>query len=131
MTYETWCKNSIDIIAEAEKYNEWVNIAKANLLTRLAPRIEKLSHQGYLGCGFHYELEQRFGKLIVSMAIPWQPSANWCANVEEDRAKSIITKVIYKSLLKQVRDAEKSVVKVKVEFKRLEKEEIALDKDDE
>jgi len=108
MTYENWCKYSKKIIEESDKYNEWADKAKGNLLTNIGPRIEKLHKIGYYGCGFHYGLEQTFGRLIDTLALPWQPCANHCKNVENDRMKAIASKVIYKSLISQIEEAEKS-----------------------
>lgn len=111
MTYENWCKYSTEIIAEAEKYNKWADKAKNNLLTNIGPRIAKLGKSGYVGCGFHYAMEQTFGKLIDKLALDWQPCANWCENVEKDRMSAMISKVIYDNLLKDIKKAEKSIPK--------------------
>ena len=111
MTYENWCKYSAKILAEAEKYNKWADESKGFLLTKIGPKLEKLRKSGYMGCGFHYGLEQTFGRLFDKLALPWQPSANWCQNVENDRTSAIISKVIFKSLVDQVKDAEKSGIK--------------------
>lgn len=113
MTYKNWCKHSTEIIAEADKHNKWADKAKANLLTKVGPRIAQLGRTGYMGCGFHYSLEQTFGRLIDTMTISWQPCANWCKNVERDRDNAMISEVIYESLLEQVRKAEKSVSPLK------------------
>ncbi len=121
MTYENWYKCSTEIIAAADKYNEWADKAKASLLTNIGPRLEKLRQTGYMGCGFHYSLEQTFGKLIVSLSIPWQPSENWCQNIEKDQMDSMIHQAIYKSLVKQVKEAEKSVGPLKQMKKKAEK----------
>jgi hypothetical protein len=111
MTYENWCLHSTAILAEAEAHNNWAEEAKEKLLTDIGPRLAKLNKSGYMGCGFHYSLEQDFGKLFGLLAICWQPSANWCKNVEDDRDKAMIARVIYKCLLDSVKKAEKSVPK--------------------
>jgi hypothetical protein len=108
MNYKNWCKESTKILAEAEVYNKWADEAKNNLLTNIGPRICKLGKTGYMGCGFHYGMEQSFGKLIVSLALPWQPSANWCADVEDDRMHAMVIKSVYRILIKDVEKAEKS-----------------------
>lgn len=109
MTYENWCKNSTKILAEAEKYNKWANKAKSFLLSNIGPRLDKLSKIGYIGCGFHYSLEQTFGKLIEKLALDWQPCANWCRDIESDRMKVIGVEIGYKMLLESIQKAEKSV----------------------
>lgn len=113
MTYKNWCKHSKKILEEANKHNDWADRAKADLLTNIGPRLEKLHQTGYMGCGFHYSLEQTFGKLINSLAVSWQPSANWCKNVEGDRMSAMCSRVIYKNLIEQIEQAEKSVADFK------------------
>jgi hypothetical protein len=113
MTYENWCKRSTEILAEAEKYNKWADRAKDFLLIKVGPRIAKLGKEGYMGCGFHYSLEQTFGRLIDGLALNWDPCANWCKNVEEDSERGMIRRVIYRSLLNQIRKAERSVKQFK------------------
>lgn len=109
MTYDDWCKYSKEIIAEAEEHNKWAEKAKNNLLRKIGPRIARLGKTGYMGCGFHYSMEQTFGKLINSLAISWQPCANWCQNVEKDRTNAITSQVIYDGLIEQIERSEKSV----------------------
>ena len=108
MTYQQWCEQSKEILKEAEEVNSWRITAQHRLLTELGPRIAKL---GRMGCGFHYSMEQSFGKLIVTLSMPWQPSANWCQNVESDRDKYLIAQVIFDSLVEQIEKAEKTVFK--------------------
>lgn len=109
MTYEDWCKNSEAILSEAKEYNNFATKAQYRLLTDIGPRIGKLGQVGYIGCGFHYGMEQSFGKLIVALALPWQPCANHCKKIEDDSIKAIINKVIFKSLLRDVIKAEHSI----------------------
>ncbi len=111
MTYKNWCKNSTSIIAESERRNAWMHKAKHNLLSKIGPRIAKLGKRGYMGCGFHYDMEQIFGRLIERMAIDWQPCANWCKNVEDDRMKAMGVEIGYKMLLKRIEKAEKQPLK--------------------
>lgn len=113
MTYDDWCKNSHIILAEAEKHNKWADKAKSFLLTNIGPRLDRLDKSGYMGCGFHYSLEQTFGRLIDGLSISWQPCSNWCNKIEDDRMKFMILKVSYESLLDSVKKAEKSVKKFK------------------
>lgn len=109
MTYQEWCKHSSAVIAEAEEHNKWADKAKHHLLTNVGPRLAKLEESGYVGVGFHYSMEQTFGNLINKLAISWQPCANWCKNVEDDRDKALTNRVVYECLLKSVRKAERSV----------------------
>jgi hypothetical protein len=111
MTYEDWCKNSKQILAQAKEWNEWVDEKKHYLLTNVGPRIAQLGKTGYYGCGFHYEMEGQFGKLIISMMYPWQPSANHCEKIKDQMVSNVITKVIYEGLMEQIEKAEKSVSK--------------------
>lgn len=108
MTYEQWCQHSTATLKEAEEYNAWRKRAKSFLLTKVGPRLDALGKTGYMGYGFHYSLEQTFGKLVHGLALPWQPSANHCDKVEDDRACGIVRKVIYKDLLVSIMRAEKS-----------------------
>ena len=121
MTYENWCKQSTEILAEAEKYNKWVDRTKDFLLVNVGPRIARLGKVGYMGCGFHYALEQTFGRLIDGLTLSWQPCANWCENVERDRINAFDNQVIYRNLMKNVREAEKSVGPLKRKLKALTK----------
>jgi len=108
MTYEDWCKHHKAILADADKWNRFRESAKDVLLTNIGPRIAKLGHQMYMGAGFHYSMEQQFGKLVAALALPWQPCANHAGKIEDEVASNIVTKVVYKGLLKQVKAAEKS-----------------------
>jgi hypothetical protein len=108
MTYENWCKHSKEITTEAEKHNRWMDRAKKHLLVNIGPLLADLNRTGYCGCGFHYSLEQTFGRLIDTMSRPWQPTANDCDNVEKDRMKTMATRVSYRSLIYSVKRAKKS-----------------------
>lgn len=110
MTYKDWCKNSKSILAEAKTWNEWRKEANYNLLTNIGPRIAILGKRFYSGCGFHYGKEQTLGKLIVDLALPWNPCANWCGNIEIDMEKNIITKVLYEGLIENVKRDELTVI---------------------
>lgn len=118
MTYKNWCLHSTVILAEADVHNKWAAEAKRNLLTNIGPRIAKLNETGYIGCGYHYSLEQDFGKLFGLLAIRWQPCANWCKHVERDRDKAMLAEVIYSSLIEQLTEAEESVPKFKKIYPR-------------
>lgn len=108
MTYKDWCIHCKEVLAEAAAYNEWRLKAKHNLLMKVGPRIAKIDETGYSGCGFHYAKEQTFGKLVAELSMPWQPTANRCKNVEDDRAKAIVNQVLYSSLLEEIAEAEKT-----------------------
>lgn len=107
MDYETWCKRSKYILADAEEYNIWRKKAQKLLLTDAAPRIAKLGESFYTGCGFHYSLEQRLGKLIESLALPWQPSANHLDKL--DLWIPSIRRVGVTSLMESIAKAEQSI----------------------
>lgn len=77
-------------------------------LTNIAPRIGKLSTKLYMGCGFHYALEQDLG-IIRKLAMPIQWSANWCANIPSDQLDMILNEVLVEELNRRVAEAEKSV----------------------
>lgn len=108
MKYKDWCKNSKAIIQEAEDFNTWRKEKKHFLLTEIGPRIASLGKTGYYGCGFHYDMERHFAALIREMAIPWQPSANHCDKVEEDKLNTIMTKVLFNALISDIEEAEKT-----------------------
>ncbi len=111
MTYEEWRVQSKDILKQADDFNKWQIKVKNNLLENIGPRIAKLGKTGYYGCGFHYGMEQRFGKLIVSLSLPWQPCANHLDKISDDITNNIITEVLYDGLLEDVEEAEKTVDK--------------------
>jgi hypothetical protein len=113
MTYEEWCKCSKDILKQADEFNNWRTNATKNLLTNIGPRIASLGETGYMGCGFHYDMEIRFGKLIAALAYPWQPCANHCEKITNEIANNIISEVIYEALLEDVDKAEKSRCPIK------------------
>lgn len=108
MTYEKWCENSKAILQEAEEYNNWRREAQEKLLTDIGPRIAAVGKTGYLGCGFHYDKEIRFGKLVASLAYPWQPCANHCKKVEDDWTLCLLNQVLFKSLVEELEEAESS-----------------------
>lgn len=108
MTYEQWCANSTALVAEAEKLDKWRVRSKLRLLTDLAPRIGKLSQQFYMGCGFHYSLEQSLGHLVKELAMPIHWSANHCGKIPEDRLRIIMLQVSMSMLVHQVVKAEKT-----------------------
>jgi hypothetical protein len=106
VTYQEWCENAKTILAEADAYNAWAAEAKHYLLTDIGPRIAKLGQSGYVGCGFHYHLEQQFARLVDSLALPWQPCANHLDKIKDDSVETILTKVLYESLLESIVRAE-------------------------
>lgn len=108
MTLEDWNKYGETILAEADKWNKFRESAQWVLLTNIGPRIAKLGRRMYMGCGFHYGMEQTFGKLVNVLALPWQPCGNHCAKIENDQIGTMITKILYCDLLKQVNKAERS-----------------------
>ena len=110
-TYEMWRERSASLLAEAEKYNMWRGRAKLRLLMDVAPRIGILSTQFYMGCGFHYALEQELGKLIGNLSIPVQWCANHCAKIPEQQLKMMWNQISVADLIKRVGKAEKSVSK--------------------
>lgn len=116
MTYEYWCQHSKALVAESEKYDGWRQRAKLRLLTDIAPRIGKLSEAFYMGCGFHYALEQQLGKVIAELAMPVKWSANWCGKIPEDRLRLITLQVSVAFLISKVVEAEQSM-KGKIEEK--------------
>lgn len=93
-------------IAEAEKYEGWRRKAQKRLLSDFAPRVASLGETGYRGCGFHYGMEQTLGKLVVSLSMPWQPCMNWLDNCPEESTTALISQVIFRSLEKQIAEAE-------------------------
>jgi hypothetical protein len=94
-------------IEHSKKYNEWLEDAKKNLLTNLAPRVYALGEVGYMGCGFHYDMEQRLGKLICKLAFRWEPCMNHFDKCKDDFAGTIITKIIYENLVEDIEKGEK------------------------
>jgi hypothetical protein len=112
MNYETWCERSKEILADAERYNAWRDKATDRLLTDYGPRIAALNKVFYMGCGFHYGLEQEFGRLIAALALPWQPCANHCKQIEDDWTNSIINKVLYRGVVRSIVRAEHSICTV-------------------
>jgi hypothetical protein len=98
-------------LKEAEKHNAWVDKAKHHLLTKLGPKVAKLGKTGYMGCGFHYDMEQRFGRILINMAIPLQPCMNWIDNCQGESLKAMLTRVMYEGLVRDIAKAEKSVMK--------------------
>ena len=119
MTYDDWCKNSTRILKEAESVNKWADKAKEDLLINIGPRLANLDESGYMGMGFHYSLEQTFGRLIDGLSLPWQPCANWCNKIEDDRLKFMGLRVSYRCLLDSIKKAEKSIPKFKKIMKKL------------
>ena len=108
MTYEKWRENSAVLLAEADKYNEWREEMQMRLLTDIAPRIGKLSKVLYMGCGFHYAMEQELGHLIRKLSLPIQWNGNWYAKIPSDQLEMIVTEVMAEQLIEKVEEAEKS-----------------------
>lgn len=108
MTYEQFVERLPALTAEVYRYNDWRDRARMRLLTNIAPRIAKLSTQHYMGCGFHYGLEQELGALIKQLALPVQWSANHCAKIPAERAQMMVREVMVATLIEQVAQAEKS-----------------------
>jgi hypothetical protein len=109
MKYEDWLKNSKEVIEAGAEINMWRMSAKYHLLSVIGPRIAKLSRKFYAGCGYHYSLEQALGRLLVSLSIPWRPSASHCESVEDNRAKWVGLQVSYEMLIANVEEAEQSI----------------------
>jgi len=97
------------LIAESKKINSWRERTLHSVLTTLAPRIDKLNNQCYMGCGFHYNLVQTLGKIISELAISFEPTMNWLEKNEEEEITWMIIKVKTNGLFKQVAKAEASI----------------------
>jgi len=111
LTLDVARKRILQFNAMADEYNKWVKEARDNLLINIGPRLAQVGHKMYMGCGFHYGLEQDFGGLIVRMALPWQPSLNHYKKLLNDEAKAMTTKIIYNQLIERLEEAEKSAEK--------------------
>lgn len=109
LTYEMWVKQSAHLLAEADEYNEWRDRAKLRLMTDVAPRIGKLSTQFYMGCGFHYAMEQELGTLIRNLSLPIQWNGNWYAKIPEQQLGMMWNRISLEQLIVRVIAAEKSV----------------------
>lgn len=109
MTREEWNQNYKVVLADADKYNKWANKTQTALLKNIGPRLAKLKHAFYMGCGVHYSLEQDFGRLIIALSTPWRPSGNWLNKINDDYAKSIMNQVILISLMECIVKAEKDI----------------------
>lgn len=102
-----------DCVREFEPKQEKM---KKHLMTNLAPRIYALSKKGYMGCGFHYDMEQQLGKMINKFAIGHRVSnltMNSYPEIQNIHADIIISEVIYKELCKNVKKAERSAKAMK------------------
>ena len=85
------------------------------LMTNLAPRIYRLSHRHYSGCGFHYGLEQQLGKMIDGLAVfhtPTNVNMNIYPQMQNIIADTIITDVLFEELCEKVIEAERSADKL-------------------
>jgi hypothetical protein len=109
MDYQTWCKRSRYLLYETDKFNAWRERTKYRLLTDVSPRIGKLSRSFYMGCGFHYYMEEQLGKLLSKLSMPIQWSANHCDKIENDQIKMIVMEVAASELIRSVVRAERSI----------------------
>jgi hypothetical protein len=111
MKYEDFCKNSKVILKEADEYKDWAKDAKYQLLTDLAPRVAKLGRSFYSGCGFHYALEERIGRVMLDLAkFHWQPTANWCENIEADQQTAMMNQILFDFLIDDIVKCESRII---------------------
>src|ERR1700674_3822949 len=102
MTYAQFVERLPALIAEVQTYNDWRDRARMRLMTNIAPRVAKLSTQFYMGCGFHYGIEQSLGHVIRELALPVQFSANHCAKIPEYQFKMMNIKISVEMLIQNV-----------------------------
>ena len=91
------------------------NMIQETLMTNLAPRIYRLAHRHYSGCGFHYGLEQQLGSMIKHLAVyhsPGNTTMNDYPKIQDIIADTIITDVLFEELCEKVIEAEESANKL-------------------
>ena len=108
MTYEVFIQNSERLLAQAAAYNEWRKLVNLSLYTEVAPRIAaiKESRTMFCGCGFFYDVEQTFAKLVAGTIFDWQLDANSCETYRTDVAKTIMRQVEYRQMIQTLDDIE-------------------------
>ncbi len=83
------------------KQNMWRQRALPFALL-LRERVNALKGRFYMGCGFHYSLEDSASHVLHLLAVPF---------VVEDWTKAIIARVVLESLADRVARAEESTVR--------------------
>lgn len=108
MTYEVFIQNADRLRAQAEEYNTWREGVNVTLYTEVAPRIAaiKQSRTMFCGCGFFYDVEQTFTKLVAGTIFDWQLDGNTCENYRSDVTKSIMRRVEHRQMLETLDDIE-------------------------
>jgi len=90
----------------------YVEMAKECLLTNLAPRIYHVGNRFYMGCGFHYSMEQSLAHLLRMIAIPPAQSSTMNGNDIERLNKIwsyiMVFPVLFERLCSDVIEAEQS-----------------------
>jgi len=110
-TFEEKCKQLHWYIERCREFCLFRDMAQEVLMNNLAPRIYALSQKFYMGCGFHYTLEQTLGNLIKSLAICDSPSTinmNDYDHLIDKYSMWVVYEVLFEGLCEDVIEAEES-----------------------
>lgn len=97
----------------------FADMAREMLMTNLAPRIYKLSKSFYMGCGFHYSLEQQLGACIKALALATgadQINGNSLDYFDKYISEHIMNEICVTELCQQVIDAERSATELENKY---------------
>lgn len=87
-----------------DRYEQW-RVRAIRRLETLGPRVEALGHRFYAGCGFHYDMENKYKNLHVYLA---EELVVTIKNPAYAISHQIVNEVILEELCKDVSEAEKS-----------------------
>lgn len=80
-------------LRSADKYNRWRVNALRKLFTEVGPRLAEM------GGGFHYSALQRYGNLVVALALSWQPSISHLDKCLAQETDTILSEIIFEELV--------------------------------
>jgi len=102
-------------IERCSEFRVFREMARETLMNNLAPRIYALSKRFYVGCGFHYGLEEALGNLIRGFAICENPNninMNSYDYIIDREGMWVLYEVLFEGLCHDVIEAEESVAKL-------------------
>ena len=84
-------------------------VMRETIAKDLASRVFALSRTGYVGCGFHYALEQKLGRLIECLAVYHKPSMNHIDKFfHEEMCSMMMDWLLFEEICEMVVEAEES-----------------------
>lgn len=98
------------LLEQHRRYVLWADMARAVVMSNLAPRVYALSQVWYIGCGYQYSMEKNLAYLIEKLSLSSKPCMNWVEKNLEESINREVTVILFEELCEHVVEAEQSAL---------------------